>query len=214
MIEYQSAVGVSHFERKRSGVFEVRQVIARERVTQRIVRPIVDARGVARRVQPLWKVVRRYDAFVFAKWQQPFAEIPLYLYETASRRLALLRRDLNQVVVEVNVRPIQPLQLCAPQSGESADCHVRKQLRRSGFEKPSSLLHSQDAGWCVDLVGLLCFRRWIAGREQTRKWGAERRPAIPLFLYEIILWLFEIALVLVRFNHVVRFIVNANDGVV
>jgi len=40
------------------------------------------------------------------------------------------------------------------------------------------------------------------------------RQPIRLFLYEIVYGLFEIAHMLVRFNHVVRFIINANDGVV
>jgi hypothetical protein len=83
---------------------------------------------------------------VFTRWHEPLAQIRLHPHESSPRRLALLRRDLDQVGVEVNVRPVQPLQLGATQPGKRADCHVREQLRRSGFEKASRLLYSQNAG--------------------------------------------------------------------
>jgi hypothetical protein len=50
---------MSHFQRKRSGVFEMRQMILRERMAQSIVRPFGDASGHTRRVQLLLEIVRR-----------------------------------------------------------------------------------------------------------------------------------------------------------
>jgi hypothetical protein len=50
VIEDHPAVGVSHFQRERRRVVEVRQMVARERMPQRVIRPLCDASGCARRV--------------------------------------------------------------------------------------------------------------------------------------------------------------------
>ena len=72
VIEDHPAVGVSHYERERSGVFEMRQMIGRERVSKRVVRPFVDASGSACLNELIVEMLRRDVALVLAHWQQPF----------------------------------------------------------------------------------------------------------------------------------------------
>ena len=103
VIEDHPTVGVSHFKSERGRVVEVRQVVGRERVSQRVVWPISYASGGARRVQLFGEIVRRDFAGVFPHWQQPVAQIRLDFHESSPCRLALLRRDLDQVGIEVNV---------------------------------------------------------------------------------------------------------------
>jgi len=87
VIEDHPAVGVSHYERERSGVFEMRQMIGRERVSKRVVRPFVDASGFTGSVELLRKIIRRDVAGVFAHWQQPLAQVRLNPYEASPCRL-------------------------------------------------------------------------------------------------------------------------------
>ena len=103
MIEDHSAVGVSHFEGERRSVFEVRQMIRGEAVSQCVVRSLDDVGCGARGLELLAEVVWRDFAGMFTQRQQPLAQIRLYLHETLPRRLGFRCRDFDQAVVEVNL---------------------------------------------------------------------------------------------------------------
>ena len=60
----------------------MRQVIAGEAVSQRVVRPFVDASGDARCNELLVEILGRDAAFVLAHRQQPFAQVRLHRHES------------------------------------------------------------------------------------------------------------------------------------
>ena len=88
MRERYPTVMMSELQRGVGCVLEVRQVIAGETVTQCVVRPFHDASGSTRLLEQLPETISRRDiALVFARRQEPLAQIRLDRHKAALRRL-------------------------------------------------------------------------------------------------------------------------------
>ena len=109
MGERYAAVVVSKFQRGRGSVLEVRQMVGREAVPQRVVRPLSDATGLARLNEAFVEVLWRDQASVLAPRQQPFVQIRLQRGESALRCLGLRGFDFEQVALEIYLAPIESL---------------------------------------------------------------------------------------------------------
>src|SRR6266446_8066200 len=105
-------------------------------MAQRVVRPVLNSSGSAGVIELLAELLAVDFAAVPSHRRQPLPQIRLYLHETPPCHLCFGRCNFDQVVVEVNVAPIQTLNLSAAQTGERADCHTREQLRGSAFKQP------------------------------------------------------------------------------
>ena len=147
--ECYPAVVMTKLQRGCGSVLEVRQVIAGEAVSRRVVRPFLYASGLSRLFEGVQKTKRRRDAaFEFTERKQPLAQIRLYRHESALRCLSLRGCNFDQSALEVDLLPIESLQLCAAQSGEESDRDVRQNVWRSYLEQSRSLVDAENPRRC------------------------------------------------------------------
>ena len=134
MRERDAAVVVSKFHRSRGSVLKVGQMVGREAVTQRVVRPLSDVGGLPRLNEIFIEVLWRDRASVLANRQQPLAQIGLDGDESALRCLGFFGFDFDQAGLEIDFASIESLQLRTTQTGKESDCDVWQSLRRCDFK--------------------------------------------------------------------------------
>ena len=103
MVEYHTAVGVSHLQRERGSILEGSEMITGKTMAQSVIRPICDAGGSAGGLELFAEIVWSDLAAVLTEGQQPLPQVRLHLHEAMPCRLGLGCRHLDQAVVEIHL---------------------------------------------------------------------------------------------------------------
>ena len=150
VLEDHATIDITHLEGERGGVFEMGQTVAGEGMAQSVVRPSEQTRGLVRNARNSFTKclsgVTRPECFRTgaSHWRR------LGWIRTNLRRAVLLfgGRDLDQVIGEVHVHPVQPFQFRPSQSGKESDGNMGQDLPRSLLQQipPLALTESIPGG--------------------------------------------------------------------
>jgi len=92
-------------------------------------------------------------------WLKPGRQVRLHLDQTAASRFCLQRWNLDAAALEMNVVPLQALDLSPAQAGEAAEEPVGEGLFGRGFEQLCDLFWREDSDCGARLNFLDLFNR-------------------------------------------------------
>jgi hypothetical protein len=94
-------------------------------------------------------------------WLKPGRQVRLHLDQTAASRFCLQRWNLDAAALEMNVVPLQALDLSPAQAGEAAEQPVGEGPFARGFEQLCELFWGEDPDGCARLYFLNLFNRVV-----------------------------------------------------